>query len=81
MELNQDQLHPLWLSHCIWDLTHKLVQPFRRLRGIGEMCLPLAQEVLLPGFILSDYQSNVYRLIYENAYRNRAYESEKPENI
>ena len=47
----------------------------------SSMCMLLAQEVLLPGFILRDNQSNVHSCIYKDAYHNIAYDSEKPANI
>ena len=84
VELNQDQLASLWLSHGIWDVKCKPAQPFLRLRGAGinsSTCLPLIQEVWLPGCILRDNHSNVHSCIYKDAYHNIVYDGEKPENI
>lgn len=84
VELNQDQLASLWLSHGIWDVKCKPAQPFLRLRGAGinsSACLPLIQEVWLLGCILRDNHSNVHSCIYKDAYHNTLYDAEKPENI
>lgn len=84
VELNQDQLASLWLSHGTWDVKCKPAQPFLRLCGAGinsSTCLPLTQEVWLLGCILRDNHSNVHSCIYKDAYHNIVCDGEKPENI